>query len=260
MTFGYLAKNDNGSVILSDKTYNCAYKGKATFIRAFWFNSGRARNGGLGVPDQYFELYQMRFTATNGSLVIPFCYSPWPNFTGIAYYTKSGNVYDFYVISQVAQTPTVYCFEKHSDNGKTGWGMSIFAPNGETMFTTNTVKPLFVERVFNADTLMSNVAVSDYFSKNIYRGVTFNSIKDNTQIITSGNAITKPAILFTSFGTATAQKDNFTGAFFESAARFNNTTGFLQTHWGIVALNPPNTRQTPARNELALVIDGADYD
>ena len=253
MSFGYTARNNTNNVLVSDRTYNTVYAGKAVLQQVFPTINGST----LGYMNAALQFRRFRFDA-GGKEVIPFLYNPSGDFGAIAYSQQVGTAIDYYVITPNNVVPTIYCFVKSSSSGKTGWGMSLFDANGKTTFTTGD-NILRIKAVYNAVTAFSNVRYDDRYE--YYRPYTVAPIQGSAPFNAVG-AISKPAVLYNSYGTAECVTPNNSGgaAYWESAARFNFSTKNLETHWFIVAYSGGKNVQTPARDEIAVVIDGADYD
>lgn len=259
MSFGYTARNSSNSVLVSDRSYNTVYAGKAVLQQTYGMSyAGDYSIAGSGTYALNMQFRRYRFDA-GGALIIPFLYNPSAGFGGVVYTVQVGNAYDFYVVTPPNIVPVIYCFVKSSSTGKTGWGMSLFDASGKTTFTTsdNILSP---KAVYSAVTANSNVAYGDPIGFGAPFPYTGAAIQTNTPLNTVPS-VAKPAILYNSYGTAECTfPATGNGGYWESIARFDNTTKNLLTHWGFVAPYAANLIQTPQRDEIAVVIDGAEYD
>ncbi len=258
MSYGFIARNADNNVLVSDRSYNTVYAGKAAQQQVYPYFAGSNTSGPYGTTMLYMQIRRFRFDA-GGKEVIPFLYNPSSGFASIAYSEKVGTAYDYYVVATLNVVCTVYCFIKSSSSGKTGWGMSLFDSAGNTTFTTSD-NILNVKAVYNAVTANSSVAYNDRFEKDIYMPSTYATIQYNAPL-NAAPAISKPAILYNSYGTANSRSPvSDRGYAWESVARFNYASRYLETHWAMVNESLAPTIQVPARTEMAVIIDGADYD
>ena len=259
MAFGYIARNTENNVLVSDQTFNCVFAGKASFEYQYTaIGTGANLYPGASVTNQC-RINRYSFDS-GGKEVVPFVHSPSNNWTGFAYYQRSGNFYTFYVLSQGGEVPVIYCFTKSSSLGKSGWGMSTFDSAGNTTFTTGD-NILQVKGIYNALTDNSSVDYTNWVNSYLYLPRTNASVVYNAPLNTISSAISKPAIMYFSYGTATCFKSGYSNSmYWESCAKFDFATNNILTYWAIVAPLAGANIQTPAHYDLALLIDGADYD
>ena len=261
MAYGFEARNQNNNILISDKSYNCVYIGKAGLYAAYnplgtsryWYLSTRYGD----VQSWCIRVFRID---SGGRDVIPFIYIPWPNFCTVFYFTKIGNIQEFWIGSQVNITPEVYCFAKSTSVGKTGWGMSVFDANEKLTFTS-TDNILRLKAAYNAYTPNSSLYFDDRYVDDTYTHGSAAGTYVNAPLNAITGPITKPAINYNSFGTASIYRANsYSGAYYEAGARYNPSTTNLETQWLVVADGGGGfTQNTPARDEIALLIDGANY-
>ena len=265
MAFGFLIKNTNNNVLVSDKTYNLSFVGKASYVRAWtsYYASNNPRfysNYGYNLESaQIFHLYEYSFDGL-GLDVIPFCYAPYPDYTGIVGITKTGTVYTYYVITQAFELPTIYCFSKVPLAVKTGWGLNVFDAAGVPTFTSNDPKMLQLVGAYDASYGNSSLG---FASGSLFMPLSNSGQINTAPIIPLVKVPNKPAILSHTIGSA-YNSASANGTFFENGVRFNSTTKNIETRWGMVSVsNYDDTSRTidlPARTGYVGLIDGADYD
>jgi hypothetical protein len=265
MAFGFLIKNTNNNVLVSDKTYNLSFVGKASYVQS-WNSRYVSENPrfyvgfGLSLENaQIFCLYEYSFNG-NGLEVVPFCYSPYPNYTGIVGIEKVGNVYTYYVVTQAEQLPTIYCFSKISLQVKTGWGLNVFDASGKPTFTSNNPKMLNLVGAYDASYGDSSLG---YINGDLSMPISNSGQINTAPIIPLVKAPVKPAILSHTIGSAYISRSP-SGTFLESGIRYNPTTKNIETRWGMVSVSNYDDRSRtinlPARTGFVGLIDGADYD
>jgi hypothetical protein len=261
MAFGYIAKNATNNVMLSDVTYNAVYVGKATLVRQYLSFPSTSVSGG-SFPTPLFNYNQMSFDG-QGKEIIPFCYVSPGNYTGVAYFELIGTVYHFYVINQLTEVPTVYCFAKSSSPGNTGWGMSVYDAAGRTAFTTKD-NSLLIKAAYNAITPNSDLRAGaiDPSNSSIRTLASFAPRVQNIPLNVISSPPLKPAIMYYAFGTSYVYySPGGFGRYFDPICKYIPATTALETYWGLGSYsNPGRTANVPETTQIALLIDGAQYD
>ena len=260
MAYGFLAKNANNSILVSDKTYNTEFIGKATFVKRYNSNSGIYLYPGGADITQTANIHEFTINS-GGRVVLPFIYSPGNYFVSIVNIRYSGNICTLQILAQTTQQPTIYCFAKATSSFKSGWGMNVYDANGNTAFSTQS-NILIIDSIYNAYTQNSSLYYTGYVSKySITVGTRNRSPAYTAPFATSGNSIAKAAILYSTYATASVYRSsNGDGHYFESGAKFDYSTKQLATWWLDLGFYSTYNSDAPARDEIAIVIDGALYD
>lgn len=259
MSFGYLARNSNNNILISDRTYNTEFIGKATYVKSY--STGTYVNVYPTGADrtQYGQIQEFTIN-TGGRIIIPFIYSPSNYFVSVINVTYSGNTCTLQVMTQAQQKPTIYCFAKAASTYKSGWGMNVYDASGKTTFSSQS-NMLIINSIYNAVTTNSSLYYTDYVRKDSITTGTRSNIYSNNPIRTSSDPVQKAAIFYNSHTTGSVYRSNSgSGYYYESGCKFDYATKQLNTWWLCLLFFAGQTVQVPQRDEVAIVIDGALYD